>query len=313
MTRENFFEILGELDDDIVQAAKAPVKNKANRMLWAAAAACLALVISIAIGHGRNSYTVTLDNGDTVNFVKSHISYASLDFGFDVTSRELTQEEILTFFGDLPVTASITEADDQIIGLTGKIGDAKLVITASNFSLLDTIIVGTEKSSTIDDVPVTAGFFVTGPNSKGVKTAVFYAKFELDGQIFYVENAAPYPDREAAGRSLIEAVQALIQNGKLDLGDDASGQVSASIADVAPMVYVNDTLYKQSADQQGYPEFKDEFVYLGKIESIVSSEGAPSENFQANDPILGCKIYQYGEDIVVLINGSYWLYKPYDG
>lgn len=310
MTRESFFEILGELDGDIVQAARTPVKKKSNWILWTAAAACLAIVISAAIGHGGSSYKVTTASGDTVSFAKSNISYASLDFPADVTSRELTPEEIQALFGDLPVTASVTEtADDQILGFVGKIGDAKLVIYAPDFALLDSIIVGVEKNATIDDVPVSAGFFVTHPNSKGEKTAIFYAKFELGGQIFYVENAAPYPDREKASRSLIEAVQALIENGELDLG---TGQtISVSAADVAPMVYVNDTLYKQSSDQQGYPEYRDEFVYLGKIESQVSSEGAPQENFQANDPIIGCEVYQYGEDLVVYINGSYWLYKKY--
>lgn len=86
---------------------------------------------------------------------------------------------------------------------------------------------------------------------------------------------------------------------------------SHSVADVAPMVYVNDTLYIQSSDQKGYPEQKDEFIYLGKIESMVSEEGAPKENFQANDRIVGCEVYQYGENIVVHINGAYWLYVKY--
>ena len=89
-------------------------------------------------------------------------------------------------------------------------------------------------------------------------------------------------------------------------------------ADAAPMVYVNDTLYKQSSDQTGYPELKDEFVYLGQILSDVtnsqsgSTDGIPKENFQANHPIVGCEVYQYGENIVVKINDAYWLYMKYD-
>ncbi len=82
-------------------------------------------------------------------------------------------------------------------------------------------------------------------------------------------------------------------------------------ADAAPMVYVHDTLYIQSSDQQGYPEMKDEFVYLGKIEDMVSESGAPTENFQANHSVVGCPVYQYGENIVVEINGAYWLYMEY--
>lgn len=96
-----------------------------------------------------------------------------------------------------------------------------------------------------------------------------------------------------------------------------SGIAAGTSTDAAPMVYVNDTLYIQSGDQQGYPEAKDDFIYLGKITSDVtndqtgSSDGTPKENFQANDPIVGCAVYQYGENIVVKINGAYWLYRKY--
>lgn len=37
------------------------------------------------------------------------------------------------------------------------------------------------------------------------------------------------------------------------------------IADAAPMIYVNDTLYKQSTSQTSFNELKDDFVYLGVI------------------------------------------------
>lgn len=95
-------------------------------------------------------------------------------------------------------------------------------------------------------------------------------------------------------------------------GDNVA--IGSGVADAAPMVYVNDTLYKQSTDQQGYSEYRDEFVYIGQILSDVTNDqdcgtdGVPKENFQANHPIVGCEIYQYGENIVVKINGSYWLY-----
>lgn len=94
------------------------------------------------------------------------------------------------------------------------------------------------------------------------------------------------------------------------------------IADTAPMIYVNDTLYKQSTSQTSFNELKDDFVYLGVIESDVTNiqgtndagnylDGIPKENFQANHPIVGAEIYQYGENIVVGIGGKYWLYENY--
>lgn len=97
---------------------------------------------------------------------------------------------------------------------------------------------------------------------------------------------------------------------------------TTGIADAAPMIYVNDTLYKQSTSQTSFNELKDDFVYLGVIESDVTNiqgtndagnylDGIPKENFQANHPIVGAEIYQYGENIVVGIGGKYWLYENY--
>ena len=94
------------------------------------------------------------------------------------------------------------------------------------------------------------------------------------------------------------------------------------IADAAPMIYVNDTLYKQSTSQTSFNELKDDFVYLGVIESDVTNfqgtndagnylDGIPKENFQANHPIVGSEVYQYGDNIVVKIEGKYWLYENY--
>lgn len=45
MRKEDFFEVLGGLDDDIVKGAKAPVKKKVNWKAWGAMAACLCLVV----------------------------------------------------------------------------------------------------------------------------------------------------------------------------------------------------------------------------------------------------------------------------
>ena len=92
--------------------------------------------------------------------------------------------------------------------------------------------------------------------------------------------------------------------------------VNSGVTDAAPMVYVNDTLFKQTT-QTWYDEMKAEFVYLGKVESDItndqsSTDGTPRANFQANHPIVGCEIYQYGENVVILINEKYWLYERYD-
>ncbi|MCM1189965.1 MAG: entericidin like toxin protein [bacterium] len=139
----------------------------------------------------------------------------------------------------------------------------------------------------------------------------------------YVEEASPARRPKSSGwlkRGAMAACLALVlvlavHFAVANNGDEVTSQ---GIADAAPMVYVNDILYKQSVSEQSYPERKDEFVYLGQILSDVTSnqssdtDGIPKENFQANHPVVGCEVYQYGEDIVLHINGAYWLYMRYE-
>ena len=46
------------------------------------------------------------------------------------------------------------------------------------------------------------------------------------------------------------------------------------IADAAPMIYVNDTLYKQSTSQTSFNELKDDFVYLGVMKVMLPTSKA---------------------------------------
>ena len=89
-------------------------------------------------------------------------------------------------------------------------------------------------------------------------------------------------------------------------------------SDLAPMVYVNDTLYRQDSKQTVYTELKEDFVYLGEVVSDVSDDpdgsAVPDENFEANHNFVGAKIYGYGNDIVVEspINGKFLLFVKLD-
>ncbi len=84
--------------------------------------------------------------------------------------------------------------------------------------------------------------------------------------------------------------------------------------DVAPMVYVNDTLFKKSLEEVCFEEMLEEFIYVGEIESDITSnqtsaDGVPKGNLQANTPIVGSEVYRYGDNIVVKVGGIYWLYE----
>ena len=94
-------------------------------------------------------------------------------------------------------------------------------------------------------------------------------------------------------------------------GEDLLKALVPISGDIAPMVYVNDTLYRIVDPQPNFADEKSSFNLLGKIESTVSSSEEPKENFQANDDIVGAAVYQYGDSIVVEIEGKYWLYENY--
>jgi hypothetical protein len=78
--------------------------------------------------------------------------------------------------------------------------------------------------------------------------------------------------------------------------------------DLSPMICVNNTLYRMASNQPDITGKESQLVYLGTILSKVSSSQYPQENFQANDDIVGSVVYQFGEDIVVEIDGDYWSY-----
>lgn len=57
------------------------------------------------------------------------------------------------------------------------------------------------------------------------------------------------------------------------------------------MVYINDTLYRIPSNQLDLTGKENQFVYLGEISSKVSSSQYLTENFQANDDIVGAAVY----------------------
>ena len=83
---------------------------------------------------------------------------------------------------------------------------------------------------------------------------------------------------------------------------------NSTSGDLSPMIYVNDTLYRIASNQPDITGKESQLIYLGTISSKVSSSQHPQENFQANDDIVGSVVYQFGEDIVVEIDGEYWSY-----
>ena len=88
-------------------------------------------------------------------------------------------------------------------------------------------------------------------------------------------------------------------------------------ADIAPFICVNEMLYNDTSKQLSFDDIEGQLVFIGEIESETTydpqkSYGLPTEHLQANRSIIGSKVYQYGDDIVVEINGKYWLFEYFD-
>ncbi len=242
MKKEDFFEVLGELDDDIVKGAETPMKKKMNCKAWGTMAACIAVVAVLSVGlfqsglFGNRTDIATLDNGDKIVFVKSDTIGGS-SLAIDVDKKQLTEEEARSLFADLPVVAyaiyrsSNLDAGSaqNLIGFEGKIGNVKMIVSTSDFQLLDTVIVGKEESTEINGTNITAGYFVTDPNSKGEQNAIYYATHELGSCKMYLENSGTKDNSEATKNQLVEVVQKLIENGELDLTSFVDHEIGTSV------------------------------------------------------------------------------------
>ena len=89
MRKEDFFEVLGELDDGIVKEAKTTMKKKMNWKAWGAMAACLCLIIS-----GM--------------FLLKHAEYNNIG-GSDGIVMLFTEAEVVEVFSPRSVLVEITE------------------------------------------------------------------------------------------------------------------------------------------------------------------------------------------------------------
>lgn len=225
MKEERILRALGDVDNQYIKEAEPMKKTRKMNAWrkWASVAACFALVAVIGVGifqsgmFGVKTEIATLDNGETITFVKGDTIASSMDL--DVTARELNDEEIKMLFADLPVTANAYFDTDNhnILGFEGKIDDMKLVVSTQGVKLLDTVIDGNEYASTVGEVSINAGYFVTKANSQGVKTVIYYATFDIGENTVYVEYSGIESESETVKTNLVDTILKLIENGEFDL------------------------------------------------------------------------------------------------
>lgn len=75
MKKEDFFEVLGELDDDIVKGAKTTMKKKMNWRTWGAMAACLCLVVVAAALLASSDIPLAITGGGGIDLGNDGMTY----------------------------------------------------------------------------------------------------------------------------------------------------------------------------------------------------------------------------------------------
>lgn len=195
-------------------------------------AACFILVIAVAafMGIQKNwfdarSYTVTLDNGDTLIFGKGDPKgEASYAYDYEVRDRALTADELQALFSALSYNAengypyATFKADTgEMLRLELTIDDVHIHLAKAGLPATDTVITGENSTSDINGIPVKTGYFVTDANSKGIRTAIFFAGFEMNDTVIYLELAGNEQDSEQLSEKLSDTVYSMIYSNAPDI------------------------------------------------------------------------------------------------
>ncbi len=225
MNTRQFSQALGQIDERYIEEATRYQGKAAGRgrLRWAAVAACAAVLLAAGLMWsgltGGRADTATLANGTQITFSRAQ-AIGGTQIDGDVVTQALTQEETAALFGMLPVTASAvySAAEPQtLLGFQGTLGEVQMVIAVAEEALVDTQIAAEQTVSQVDGVAVSAGYFLTDANSRGERSAVYFAAFTIGGSRVYMEYSLDAEARETAKDTLAQAVQQLIANGEPDL------------------------------------------------------------------------------------------------
>jgi hypothetical protein len=170
-----------------------------------------------------SKYTLYFNEADSQSTAKTDIGIRGHFW------QELTVEELKTIFPCLTETHTVTatanfQSDESRASLFNI--DAQVVSSAelkTYIQLAPGEVVldygfGVEtKASDVLGTPVTAGYFETEPNSKGLKNIIYFATFKLSDVAYYVELSGAKADEEVVKNEISEIIGLLIKGGAADL------------------------------------------------------------------------------------------------
>lgn len=191
------------------------------------AVVCMALLIAVTgiIGgnlgwFGSKDYTVKLTNGDSIVYRNGSTSEASFEVDYPVTSRDLTDTELeILFPASTESRSAIGTFRDEtgaLLRVEGKIGNASVIYAQDGFPVNDVVIVGNETASSVAGVPVTTGYYITKPNSRGEQLAIFFGSFKIGNTNAYVECFGDKSEANEVSQTTAELILQIIENGEPD-------------------------------------------------------------------------------------------------
>ena len=144
--------------------------------------------------------------------------------------QELNDEELKAIFPGLIETHSITatanfQSDKSGASLfnidahaVSNTGLKTYIQLAPDEIVLDYGFGVETKNSNVLGTTVTAGYFETKPNSKGLKNVIFFATFKLSDVAYYVELGGAEAEKKALKNEISRMIGLLIKGGTADLG-----------------------------------------------------------------------------------------------
>ncbi len=223
MKKEQLFDIIGEVDEQkVLDANKDFSKSKKlqkHLLKWGALAACLIIAIASTIGilTEKQPLIVELSNGDEITFsTKSDLVFYNIAIEIG-DNRNLSESEASAIFGESDIEASVIfeEGTNEFIMLNGTIDDFKIEVKRKDIPSC-IVIEGEESTSYVNDIAVTAGYYITEANSKGKRNAIVYGEFEVGNYRVYLETAGDKSELETLCNEVAKELYNLIENASLD-------------------------------------------------------------------------------------------------
>ena len=272
MNVKKFSDAMSELDNKYIDEA-LNYKRKAKKSVWVKWGAIAA---SVCLMIPLTACAIDIIQYNAAADYLNSLGIAIEDLS-DYSHKEI-KEAVKTI--DAGESSPLTEEILSLIPENKEPGDTPAQVTSEQIKKLTPTMTRTDILSLLGD-------------TQDIGSGIYIYLYEVDQQyLLRIPFASDEAQLGVTGEDLLKALVPI------------SG-------DIAPMIYVNDTLYQIVDPQPNFADEKGSFNLLGKIESKVSPSEEPKENFQANDDIVGAAVYQYGDSIVIEIKGKYWLYETY--